>query len=263
MVPKQREETLKTVSDLKNYLKTKGKNHHCFKYYSKDKYIDEIISSHSVYLTNGEHWNDRADAENLRNCSDDCKRYVLCLSFSKSENVAMWMLYSGNKGRMIDYDKNTISEILNAEKVELGEFENEEFKAKEVICKPNFELEITDVIYYGDGARNNWSSKKYYVRRSDERYNNFSKRKIDKLNYQKKKLPWSYENECRIVLTIKSKSTKVLYSTARIEFPEKCIKKLRQRVYNSPNNQDKKYKNSKMKEDMCWNLCRNCKKENT
>ena len=168
--------SINTSNDLCNYLSIKSLNHNNFKYYAKREYINSIISKHSIFFSNGEKWNDNIDAKNLNGNDTEYVRYALCLSYSRSESIAMWLLYSGNDGCMIDYNKKIINAILDSSTVKLGNFNNGEFKTVKTVSKPDFKIEILDVIYYGESKKDPSS---YYVKRSDETNKSFNKLLIE------------------------------------------------------------------------------------
>lgn len=118
--------------ELIQYLSKKGNNHYNYRFYSKRERIETILKDHTIYLFDGSNWNDTIDRENFNDTSKECKRFGLCFSFSKSESVAMWMLYSQNDGCMIDYGQNLIKEILQTNTVQLGEFKNNVFQSKKI-----------------------------------------------------------------------------------------------------------------------------------
>lgn len=249
-----KENSIHDEKELENYLVLKAKNHNHFKYYAKFDYIKTILDTNAVFLSNGEKWNDKMDYENFANSDKSCCKYALCLSYSKSESVAMWLLYSGNNGCMIDYSKKIIFDILNAEYLTLGNFENGVFIEKERLNKSDFEIELTDILYYGE-AKN---KSEYYVKRSDETNKAFSKTIVDKMSAKKKKLSWSYENECIIIVSIESNIIKGKYSNLKIDLPKERNEVLLSRTYDSPNCKEKKYNDSSLKKDMNWNLCKGC-----
>lgn len=254
------EMSLKTATNLSSYLIEKAKNHKNFKYYSSKNRIEGILENHTVYLSTGSRWNDTTDSENFNNDQLEYKNFGLCLSFSRSESVAMWMLYSRNLGCMIDYSSDVIRSILKTKTVKLGFFENDVFNETEVLSDDKFRVSISDVIYYGKSKKGGEDT--YYVRRSGESYDQCRKDAVDSLSFYKKTLPWYYENECRIVVSI---SRKLLRNskcdTVAIEFPEEYLDKLRERVYDSPNNKKGIYKPSALKNSIDWNLCKDCNKE--
>lgn len=253
---KIRDSTIVSAEELCAYLTDTANKHHNFKHYTKATYTETIINTHTVYLSNGEKWNDRLDKQNL----DKDQRfvnYVLSFSFSRSENVAMWLLYSGNNGCMIDYPPELIRSLLAANSVILGAFCNGVFVPAKVMNKDDFSISLFDIVYYAESKKQ--IDNLYYVKRSGESNPYFPQQIIDCLSYQKKRLAWSYENECRIVVSIeKSLLGGALYEMAAITFPEDYIPKLSTRIYNSPNLEHGKYNDSVLKTEMNWNLCKNC-----
>lgn len=247
---------IQNINELESYLSEKAKNHKHYKYYSKREYIQTILNTNSVYFSNGEDWNDTIDSYNFLNSNDFCYKYALCLSYSKSESVAMWLLYSGNDGCMIDYNNKIIDCILNTEKVILGCFEKGVFIEKKTLCKSDFKIELTDILYYGNGKNN--SNDSYYVKRSDEVNQKFSKEIVDKIRFKKKKISWSYENECRIIVSVEKNAVKEKYSSLKVMLTDECKKMILDKIYDSPNCKETNYKGSSLKEDLNWNLCKNC-----
>lgn len=243
--------------EMCKYLEERANNHKCFKFYSKSYRIENIINTHSIYLSNGHKWNDEVDKANFT-IDDGYKKFAICLSYSRSENVAMWMLYSGNDGCMIDFNKEIIvNHVLKTDCVKLGKFDDKKFCERETLykSKKEFEISLFDIVYYSDSKDGQDS---YYAKRSDEVNKAFPKKHIDGLTYQKKRLPWIYEHECRIVVKVKQELVQTEDDTIAIEFPEKCLEELNKRIYDSPNRGDGNHNKSKLKGDMNWNLCSEC-----
>lgn len=257
---KIKDNNIATIDEFEKYLSEKAKNHKNYKYYSKSKYVKTILTTNAVFLSDGKNWNDKLDSDNFVKSDETCYKYALCLSYSKSESVAMWLLYSGNDGCMIDYNKKVIDCILNTEFISLGEFNGNVFVEKEKLNKKDFDIEIFDIVYYGETKKE--FKDKYYVRRSDEINQKFSKNLIDTIDCKKKKLSWSYENECRIIVSFKADLTKEKYSSLKIELPTECKELILNSTYNSPNCKIGEYKESLLKKDLNWNLCKDCKTNN-
>lgn len=254
-----KESNLNSATDekeLQTYLSQKAHNHHYYKHYTALNRIENILENHTIYLSNGKNWNDKTDRDNFNNEKLDSVNYGVCLSFSKSENVAMWMLYSGNNGAMLDYDKETIQALLDTECIELGHFQDYRFHSEMTLKRGSFEISIFDIVYYNQEDAEDIC----YVRRSSEVYKKYPKWKVDALTYQKKTLPWSYENECRLVVSIKREIVACVYDadTVAISFPKEKVVKLKKRTYHSPNSNDCKYVESKLKNKINWDLCLHC-----
>lgn len=261
-----------SLEKLVEYLKDKAENHRNYKYYSTKDRIDNIIKNNEVYFSNGKNWNDETDKDMIDNIAKKGKKklFVLCLSYSQSENVAMWMLYSGNNGCMINYSKEIIGEILNAKKIRLGRFVNNSFEEIKTITS-GYKIYISDVLYYG--ASKERADEAYYIRRSGETVKEASKTVVDELTYQKKTLPWMYENECRIIVEVTDESVinpeNAIESVAiKINSGGKIA--LKDMVFLSPNykykdkeykHEDNEYKPSKLKGKINWDLCSNCKRK--
>ena len=153
--------TLKSVceatDELQVYLKEKAINHYNYKHYVSD--IDRIYNIYhegALFLTDGSNWNDPDDKKaftDFNSGRSECKRYGLCLSFSKSESVAMWMLYGGmqKKGAMIDINLRSIKQLLdqsNRPQVELGYFEEKKWNTVKKLNANEYKVELTDILYY-------------------------------------------------------------------------------------------------------------------
>lgn len=248
-----------STSCLITYLSRKAVNHKYYKYYAPKHYIDTILREEAVFLSDGENWNDVSDKERL-NDDNRYKRFALCLSYSRSENVAMWMLYAGNDGCMIDYPKNVITAILDSDCVYAGAFSKETgiFETQLSIGRDGFQIDAYDVVYFAEAKKE--PNVFYYVKRSDESSSEFSRDIIEKLSYQKKTLPWSYENECRIVVSIDRRKCKEISQihSLKIAIPKESKKELDKRTYRSPNSSTSEYEQSKMAGLINWNLCERC-----
>lgn len=246
-------------NELISYLSERARNHKNYKHYTKAYKIETILNNKAIYLSNGSNWNDLSDKNNFNNNESDVVNFGVCLSFSKSENIAMWMLYSGNEGCMIDYDSKTINDILNTEIVEIGSFIDGSFVPYKKFNKASFEIAIHDILYYGFSQHTDNTSDVVYVKRSDETNKAFPKVKLEGLTFHKKTLPWSYENECRIVVSIDKKLLKNFTGdTVAISISDKLIDGLKKRTYDSPNSKESKYQESSLKNKISWDLCYGC-----
>lgn len=250
-----------SAGGLVTYLSQKAVHHKYYKYYAPKHYIDTILREEAVFLSDGENWNDVRDKERL-NDDNRYKRFALCLSYSCSENVAMWMLYAGNDGCMIDYPQKVITAILNSDCVYAGAFSRETgtFETQISIGLDGFRIDAYDVVYFAEAKKE--PNTFYYVKRSDESSSEFRRDIIEKLSYQKKTLPWSYENECRIVVSVDKQKYKKIAQihSLKITMPKGIQKELINRTYQSPNSNVLEYQPSKMAGLINWNLCEHCKK---
>ena len=80
-----------------DYLINQGRGHHNLKYYSTESAIAPIVRDGLLYLGNGFDWNDRFDVERFNSDHYDYVQFGKCLCVSRSESVAMWRVYAGNK----------------------------------------------------------------------------------------------------------------------------------------------------------------------
>ena len=276
--------TLKSVceaaDELQVYLKEKAINHYNYKHYVPD--IDRIYNIYhegALFLTDGSNWNDPNDKKAFSdsNSRSMCKKYGLCLSFSKSESVAMWMLYGGmqKKGAMIDISPRSIKQLLDKSKrpkVELGNFEKGHWNTVIRLNADEYKVELTDILYYGTNKNaDNKHIPKYDIKRSDEKCS-CNQKVIDNAPFlQKKVWAWNYENECRLIVEVDTKRISSLtnsnVSAARVEFPNKDFfrEDVRERILLAPNFDERNIveddfvpKKSALKID--WDLCKNCEK---
>lgn len=90
------------------HLSNKGSKHTHIRYYADINRIKQILSGSAVYLADDSHWNDRFDACNFNPYFSSFKCFGICMSYSASESIAMWMLYGGHSGAgaMIDFERD-------------------------------------------------------------------------------------------------------------------------------------------------------------
>ena len=195
-IAKIREGLILDSVDLGLYLQEKAKYHKNYKYYSSKQTIQSICETNSILLSDGENWNDEADKERMRHKRKSPRYFGFCFSYSISENVAMWMLYSQDNGCMIDFDRNSIESIMNVYDVEIGELINGKFNPldKLVVKDAGIKIQLSDVIYVGKTDDEKKNDEFYYVRRSSETNSEFNKKLIEDEFLFRKGLPWFYEN---------------------------------------------------------------------
>lgn len=247
----------KTSKMLEEFLKNKAKNHRHFKVYTTLDRVKGMIKDSAIYLTNGANWNDLQDKERLNNQEYDVIRYAKCFSFSQSENVAMWMLYGGvnRRGAMIDFPQTVICNLIKEKQpISLGHFKDEEF-CQDCTLGPNeYDIELTDILYFGEDKKEGC----YTIKRSDERAEGIKDSIVNRISVRKG-YAWSYENECRLIVSIKREKIPSNESNV-IKIILNCENsKLVRRVYHSPNSElNDIYKLSTLHTRMEWDLCRNC-----
>lgn len=212
-----------------------------------------------LFLSDGKNWNDIKDRERLNSNESDYQNFALCLSYSYSENVAMWMLYA-RKGCMIKYKKEFVLKILETDKIFVGYLDKSQFVTCKELGTDKFEIELFDMIYYGE-PKSEDKEKYYYIKRSTDVERKYDKSIVEELTYQKKEIPWAYENECRIVIKIKkadlpdvSNDKKLIVA---IPFSEDLNE---EQVVASPNGTDTngKYAQGELAKKIQFNICEGC-----
>ena len=248
-----------TMQELEMYLATKAKNHKCYKTYTVSERVQSWMESDCFYLDDGSRWNDIYDRETFNSLQSDVKRFGRCFSFSKTESVAMWMLYGGmkKKGAMLEFSKKGMGELIRATTyVELGNWVDNRFNSVITLQKDQFDLALKDILYTGDIDAN-----AIYIRRSDESYKNAPIDVVQQLRYCVKSVAWSYENECRLILTVDKNVIPNNSSVTSVRIPLKGLLKdtTKARIYCSPNYRGKKeFSESKISGEIDWDLCYGC-----
>lgn len=225
------ENNCNSVDNIRAYLRRKGQNHNYYKCYASLERIKGIRDEKCLYLGNGGNWNDIPDRENFNSDKNDYINFGRCFSFSQDENVAMWMLYGGinKRGGMIDFTKKGIQSILDVSDITIGYFDNDIFKSVQNLTRKDFEIYITDVIYYQKRG------SVYYINRSDEAYRKLSEEIFKELNACKKSYPWKYENECRLIVSVRKNLLKSNCNVIRINLEDMDLGKSYERIYRAPN----------------------------
>lgn len=248
-----------TMQELEMYLATKAQNHKCYKTYTVSHRIQSWLEADCFYLDDGSRWNDIHDRNTFNTSQSDVKRFGRCFSFSTSESVAMWMLYGGmkKKGAMLEFTKKGMSELIrNTTYIELGNWVDNKFNSVITLQQNQFDLALKDILYTGDSDANS-----IYIRRSDESYKNAPIDVIKQLQYCVKSVAWSYENECRLILTVdKSIIPNGSHVTsARIPLKGFLQDAAKARIYCSPNYRGvKEFGESKISDEVDWDLCYGC-----
>ncbi len=195
---------LSDPESLAKGLRKNGESHTCYKMYTRMERALNILLSGHLYLSNGFSWNDRNDEKEMQ----EKGVYGLCLSCSTKENVAMWMLYSGDKGKngaMVNFYRSVMLELLSSEQIELGGFdENGKFQTVRKLsrAKGDYKIFLTDIIYT-DFCRN--GIVKLTV---NEDHETADQTVLDHSDIFPKNYAWSYEKECRLIVRLSDKAEK-------------------------------------------------------
>lgn len=258
------EKDLKAALDdktLNQYLK--NRTHHSYKFYSTYNRIENIIKNRCLYLSDGKKWNDKEDRESFNSEKSDIKNFGLCFSFSRSENVALWMLYGGmdKSGALIDLKKRMFGlELDDKPSIKLGFFKDDKFQACLELSSKDYTVDFWDVLYYG---KKNESDIDYSIKHSDKVCNNVPEKKFKEITFLKKRFVWNYENETRLVVSV-SKSLLKNNEIDTVQFPlkVKTSKDLKDCVVLAPNySGTKQHKLSSSSLGLDWDLCKNCQKK--
>ncbi len=250
----------KNMESLNNYLQEKAENHNSYKWYTNVDIIDNSLRYKSLFLSAGDDWNDVNDKERFNNPKEMKKCFARCFSFSISENVAMWMLYGGTekKGAMLEIKKSFIKSVLEyKDEINVGYFESDDFVTVKTYNSDEYDLYIQDVIYVGKSKKKGCVT----LKRSDDRCDEISKKIVDFLPLWKS-YPWQYENECRLILKVKDNNMSDKTTDAQI-IVEKVMEREIIKKTLSPNysgNKREGYDYSLLKDELNWDICRNCKK---
>lgn len=163
-------------------------------------YTDISNDNFYYFFSPADEWNDINDIESTKK-KENRKDYIYlyrCLSYFKSESIAMWKMYAENGGcfKLSKAPINNFKNIISH--VELV-FENKHSEPLEKKCCEPFSA--TDVIYYEQNSKN-----KFTVLRSTH------KEKVNKKTFDSntsnryiKNIGWSYECECRLCIRIHKK----------------------------------------------------------
>lgn len=253
---------------LEKYLSEKAENHNSYKIYDTEERITCIAVDKKLYLSDGSKWNDENDSKAMNSCVDGYKYFARCFTYSISENVAMWMLYGGlhHKGAMIDIGRAKLTKIkTECKQAAFGKFKKEGgFKAETTVEKKDFQLYLTDILYYAPSKDNDGNIKKGLVdvKRSDETLRDKDENIIKDLNFKKKYYAWNYENECRLILKIKEElcrgCTDVEIDFHEINFDNDFVIVKAPNFTGPPICNEKYYAESKLKGQLNWNLCKGC-----
>lgn len=259
------------------FLETKAINHDCFKHYSSKEGIQSICETHSIILHDGKSWNDVEDGNRLRE-DLNYHQFAFCFSFSRSESVPMWMLYSNDDGCMIDFDLDSIKSIMAIKEVQIGKYDKPSHSFNSYQSLPvdgsSVKFKLVDIAYYGEPKPPIDSDRFCYYRHSGDTEKQFDRDIIESSRLFCKRIAWSYENECRLIVSVNRNliNWDDQELDLQIVFGQSTIDSLKRkgRIINSPNvssddNPDTFYRDnhsSKLYGRINWSLkgilCRNC-----
>ena len=213
---------------LSEGLKNNAQKHQSYKIYtSMDRALAFLLDGR-LYVTDGAHWNDVSDSKNLEARS----LYATCFSCSTRENIAMWMLYGGSRGKngaLISLYPSIIEKIIESTHVALGNFGSDgKYHVNHILNRnTDFSIFLTDMLYV-DPCKN----KKAKVTCSGESV-------VIKETIMKnddvfcKNIAWEYEKECRLVIRLseswKKRAAKEKLNAICITLDKSSLNKMRNR----------------------------------
>lgn len=224
---------IKDSNTLEKGLRKNGSSHMSYKLYTSIERALAIIVTGELYLSNGASWNDINDRDLMKAKNS----YAMCMSCSTSENIAMWMLYSGKHGKqgaMLDFSRSVMNEILKSEVIELGKFNTRgTFEPIHMLYKDDFEIFLTDVLYIDE-----CKDGKVIVTFRDEHVTT-EKKVLKGKDIFYKNYGWSYEKECRLTVRLSDDAFAVSCAeklgAIRIRLSPPAMKKMNaERLYRSP-----------------------------
>lgn len=236
-----------TIEEIHDYLKLKAENHNYLKIYGKRAHIEYMLQENALFLSKGNNWNDIDDARRFD--SDVSQDYFgRCFSFSKSENVAMWMLYARNpEDLMINISPSVVrNSINNIDCVQMGKWDDNKFLALGSLNRADIEIEFLDIVYCDE------VSDRTAIKRSTENVETISRELLSQITYYKKSYPWNYENECRLIIKIPRKRVSDDVTVVRIE-----LQGLQNnfKVFSNPQNEEEcGHERSTLRGTMHWNI---------
>ncbi len=223
-------ECVQNSKALAKALRENGRSHIQYRLYTSMERALSTILYGKLFLTNGSNWNDTDDKRILA----DRRLYATCFSTSTQENIAMWMLYSdekGKKGASLVFPKGVINDILENSQVFVGNFGNDgKFNAIKELKREQYELFMSDIVYIDKCDKD---SVKITIR---EEHVTVSREILNDTDIFTKHFAWNYEKECRMILRLQEKNLiKENYSATMVMIPKKSMAKLRKdRLVRSP-----------------------------
>lgn len=247
---------------LYDKLEIKSSRHRHYRHYLGEDRARHILSERAIYLTDGSNWNDKFDRERFNpSLLTSEKRFGACMSYSSSENIAMWMLYGGRdgKGAMIDFDEKTLKSANNNAVFECGHFNKGAFVPCEELDSKDVSLSLVDVTYF---RLNKDGDMPFEMKRpaEGERWVGVTEGLWSTMSPLSKHESWSFEQEVRFVATINRDAL------GRHPSRIKCIRIPLQfednfedeRVFSSPISDEGSFRDSELSGTVDWDLCRGC-----
>lgn len=250
------------VRRLYDILEIKSSRHRHYRHYLGEDRARQILSERAIYLTDGSSWNDKFDRDRFNpSLLTTKKRFGACMSYSSSENIAMWMLYGGRdgKGAMIDFDEKTLKSAKYNAAFECGYFDKGDFVPCEKLDSKDVIFSLVDVSYFrlikdGDMA--------FEMKRSaeGERWVGVTEELWNTMSPLSKHESWSFEQEVRFVASINRDALGKHPSRIKcIRIPLQLEDNFEdERVFSSPISDGGSFRDSELSGTVDWDLCKGC-----
>lgn len=225
-------ELLKSPDALSRGLRENAGRHLYFNLYTSMERAMALLLTGELYLSNGGKWNDVPDQKQMKAHG----AYGMCLSCSTLENVAMWMLYSGDRGKngaMVKIPRAVIHEILAASELELVcKVEKDgKYHTISTLSKDDFEIYLTDVLYT-ENMKDGKIRLTYW-----NQFEIANRSLVENAQVFCKDYAWRYEYETRLIIELSDHAKDIADSTGgilRLRLSRKSRNALQKQVFRSP-----------------------------
>ncbi len=222
---------------LRDGLRENALRHRNYNMYTAMDRAMCLVLTGNLYISNGQTWNDKLDRETMQKRS----AFGICLSCSTIESMAMWMLYSGDKGKngaLVRFLPSIIREIVESSTVELGKFDDcGKFIQDPLVLTrkdDHFDIYMTDVVY--TDVQKEDPSMLIASLGEDHEYMDWQL--LEDAGTFHKHYAWNYEKECRLIVElspeIQKEAVKNGFNTVRISLSDASRRALKDRVIRSP-----------------------------
>ena len=224
------------TADLSRYLKSRAARHQCFRHYCKEDSLLSILKRKTLILTDGSKWNDLKDRTRFNSDTGDRINFGISFSFSQSENVAMWLLYADHarRGGVLKLSRFDLKKMMNNKpSLVITNRERSIVKEKE-LNSSDYETTLIDVLYCSKPN----SKDLVHVSHLGDKVVTIDNDIIKPLEKATKNEPWRYENECRLIVSVKKDAIPQSFEgKCCVSFPlhSDTIKKFNQKVFKAPN----------------------------
>lgn len=230
-------EMKKSPEALRYGLRENALKHKSYNMYTAMDRAMCLALTGNLYISNGQTWNDKLDRDIMQKHS----AFGICMSCSTMESMAMWMLYSGDKGKngaLVRFLPSIIKECVNAPTIELGKFDRSgKFIDKPIILTrkdQHFDIFVTDVIY----TQVQKSDPSMLTVSLGRDYEHISIQLLEHAGVFHKHYAWSYEKECRLIIELspemQEQAAQKGFDTIRITLSTESRRALQERVVRSP-----------------------------